>query len=49
MEIIKKVVMVASAKICFIFNKSLEERIFPSKWKEAIVVPIPKIRKKEKN
>lgn len=39
-EIIKKVVSVAGPKICYIMNRSLEEGIFPSEWKEAIVIPI---------
>lgn len=46
-EIMKKVVMVVDAKICFIFNRFLEKGIFPNEWKEAIVVPIPKIQKTE--
>lgn len=44
-EIMKKVVTVAGSKICYILNRSLEEGIFPSEWKEATVVPIPKIRR----
>lgn len=43
-EIIKHVVEAAAEKICYILNKSLEEGMFPNKWKEAIVVPIPKVR-----
>lgn len=43
-EIMKCVVEVGGDKICFILNKLLEEGIFPSKWKEAIVVPVPKVR-----
>jgi len=41
----KKVILVADTKVCYKINRSLEERIFPSEWKKAIVVPIPKIRK----
>jgi len=41
----KKVILIAGTKICYIMNRSLEEGIFPSEWKEAIVVPIPKVRK----
>jgi len=47
-EIMKKVVMVAGTKICYLFNRSLEEGTFPNEWKEAIVVPIPKIQKTKK-
>jgi len=47
-EIMKKVVMVADTKICYLLNRSLEEGTFPNKWKEAIVVPIPKIQKTKK-
>jgi len=47
-EIMKKVISVAGTKICYIMNRSLEEGIFPSEWKEAIVVPIPKVRKTKK-
>lgn len=43
-EIMKYVVEVAGEKICYILNKSLEEGIFPNKWKEANVVLIPKVR-----
>jgi hypothetical protein len=41
--IMKHVVEAAAEKICHILNKSLEEGMFPNEWKEAIVVPIPKI------
>jgi len=47
-EIMKKVISVAGTKICYIMNRSLEEGIFPSEWKEAIVVPISKVRKTKK-
>lgn len=47
-EIIKKVVSVAGPKICYIMNRSLEEGIFPNEWKEAIVVPIPKVQRTKK-
>lgn len=44
----KKVVSVAGPKICYIMNRSLEEGIFLSEWKEAIVVPIPKVQRTKK-
>ncbi|CAL1671997.1 unnamed protein product [Lasius platythorax] len=40
----KLVVKAAGEKICEVLNKSLEEGMFPTGWKEAIVVPIPKVR-----
>ncbi|KMQ86761.1 rna-directed dna polymerase from mobile element jockey-like protein [Lasius niger] len=40
--IMKIVIAVAGGKICQILNKSLEEGIFPDKWKETILIPIPK-------
>jgi len=43
-KIMKKVVAVADTKICHVLNKSLEEGIFLSDWKEATVVPILKVR-----
>ena len=43
-EVMKCVVEVAAEKICYVLNKSLETGVFPSEWKEAIVVPIPKVR-----
>jgi len=46
-EIMKKVVLIAGTKICYLMNRSLEEGIFPSEWKEAIVVPIPKTKTKK--
>ncbi|XP_071653038.1 uncharacterized protein [Temnothorax longispinosus] len=42
-EIMKFVMEVAGHKIAHIFNKSLEQGIFPDKWKESVVVPVPKI------
>jgi len=42
-EVMKFIVEVAGQKIAHIFNKSLEQGIFPDEWKESIVVPIPKI------
>jgi len=42
-EIMKRVVAAAGSKMCLILNRSLQEGIFPDRWKEAIVVPIPKI------
>lgn len=42
--IMKLVVDAAGEKICNILNLSLKEEIFPSGWKEAIVIPIPKVR-----
>lgn len=47
-EVMKKVISVAGTKLCYLLNKSLEEGIFPSKWKEAIVIPIPKIKRTKK-
>jgi len=44
----KKVILVAGTKICHIMNRSLEERIFPSEWKEAIVELIFKVKQKTK-
>jgi len=43
-EIMKKV-LIAGTKISYIMNRSLEEGIFPSEWKEVIVIPISKVRK----
>lgn len=43
-EIMKCVVEVAAEKICYVLNTSLESGMFPNEWKEAIVVPIPKVR-----
>jgi len=40
----KRVVTAAGPKMCFVLNRSLQEGIFPDNWKEAIVVPIPKVR-----
>lgn len=47
-EIMKRVVAVAGIKFCEILNRSLEEGIFPNEWKEAIVIPIPKIQRTKK-
>ncbi|KMQ95301.1 hypothetical protein RF55_4490 [Lasius niger] len=41
-EIMKLIVKAAGEKLCHILNRSLEEGIFPDKWKESTVVPIPK-------
>lgn len=43
-EVMKCVVEVAAEKICQVFNASLEIGIFPNEWKEAAVVPVPKVR-----
>lgn len=43
-KIMKLVVEAAGEKVWHILNMSLEEGMFPVGWKEAIVVPIPKIR-----
>lgn len=43
-EVTKCVVETAAKKICYVFNTSLESGMFPNEWKEAIVVPIPKVR-----
>lgn len=43
-EIMKMVENVAGNKICHVFNKSLEEGIFPNNWKQATVIPIPKVQ-----
>lgn len=40
----KLVVEAAGEKVWHILNMSLEEGIFPVRWKEAIVVPMPNIR-----
>lgn len=40
----KCVAEVAAEKICYVFNASLETGMFPNEWKEATVVPIPKVR-----
>jgi len=41
----KLIVKAAGKKLCHIFlNKFLKKGIFLDKWKEATVVPIPKIR-----
>jgi len=39
----KRVVAIAGTKICYVLNRFLEEEIFPSNWKEAIVVLVPKV------
>ncbi|KMQ91291.1 rna-directed dna polymerase from mobile element jockey-like protein [Lasius niger] len=44
-EIMKILTAVAGGKICKILNRSLEEGIFPDKWKKAIVIPVPKVRR----
>lgn len=43
-EVMKCVVEAAAEKICYVLNISLESGMFPNDWKEAIVVPIPKVR-----
>jgi len=43
-KIMKLIVEVAGEKIAYIFNRSLEEGVFPSEWKESTVVPVPKVR-----
>jgi len=43
-KIMKLIVEVAGEKINCIFNRSLEEGVFPSEWKESTVVPVPKDR-----
>jgi len=35
---------VAGETVCYIINKLLQEGVFPKRWKEAIVIPIPKVR-----
>lgn len=42
-EVMKFVMEVTGSKIAQIFNKSLEQGIFPDEWKESVVVPVPKI------
>jgi len=44
-EIMKLILEVASEKMCYIINRLLEEGVFPREWKEAIVIPIPKVRR----
>ncbi|KMQ85478.1 rna-directed dna polymerase from mobile element jockey-like protein, partial [Lasius niger] len=43
-EIMKLVVEAAGEKVCHILNRSLEEGRFPNEWKEATVVPVPKVQ-----
>ena len=43
-EVMKLVVEVAGEKIAYVYNKSLELGEFPNKWKESIIVPVPKVR-----
>lgn len=47
-DIMKKVVIVAGTKIVHMLNRSLEEGMFPSEWKQATVIPIPKIKRTKK-
>jgi len=35
---------VAGEKVCHIINRLLQESVVPERWKEAIVISIPKIR-----
>ena len=43
-DIMKIVITTVGNKFCEILNKSLEQGIFPSDWKEATVIPIPKVK-----
>jgi len=43
-EIMKIVMEVAGEKVSHIINRLLQESIVPERWKEAIVIPIPRIR-----
>jgi len=42
-KIIKLIVEVAGEKISYIINRSLEEGMFLSEWKESTIVPVPKV------
>jgi len=43
-EIMKLVMEVASEMAYYIVNRLLQEGVFPERWKEAIVIPVPKVR-----
>jgi len=43
-EIMKLVMEMAGEKVCHIINRLLQESVVPERWKEAIVIPIYKIR-----
>jgi len=43
-KIMKLVMEVAGEKVSYIVNRLLQESVVPEKWKEAIVIPIPKIK-----
>jgi len=43
-EIMKLVIEVAGETVCYIVNRLLQEDVFPKRWKEAILIPIPKVR-----
>jgi len=47
-KIMKLVMKAAGEKVCHIINRLLQESIVPERWKEAIVIPIPKIRGKSR-
>lgn len=48
-EVVKCIIEAAAEKICYVFDKSLKAGVFPYEWKEAIVVPIPKVQRTKKN
>ena len=41
-RVLKNVRFTISKPLCILFNKSLDEGIFPSKWKTALVMPLYK-------
>jgi len=43
-EIMKLVMEVTDEKECHIINRLLQENVIPERWKEAIIIYIPKIR-----
>jgi len=43
-EIMKLVMEVAGETVCYIVNRLLQESVVPERWKEAIIILIPKVR-----
>lgn len=43
-KIMKLVGEAAGEEIAYVYNRSLQEGVFPSEWKESTVVPVPKVR-----
>lgn len=41
---LKLIIEAIGGKICYLVNKLLKEGIYPTEWKEATIISVPKVR-----